>query len=130
MTASSTAAAGTRLQLVDGKFVDERWTNGRWDLSQFAVRHVFDGRAVGRLINNPVAMPAMHPQLPSHVDAAHSHVSRCTIIQGADGKTDWDAVIDAEMERRRLLENSPIPATNDEPVTFDTAEIPWYATVL
>lgn len=47
--------------------------------------------------------------------------------QGADGKTDWDAVIDAEMERRRLLENSPIPATNDEPVTFDTAEIPWYA---
>ena len=47
VTASSTAAAGTRLQLVDGKFVDERWTNGRWDLSQFAVRHVFDGSCWG-----------------------------------------------------------------------------------
>lgn len=46
--------------------------------------------------------------------------------QGADGKTDWDAVIDAEMERRRLLENSPIPSTNDDPVVFDTSEIPWY----
>ncbi len=47
------------------------------------------------------------------------------ILQGADGKTDWDAVIDAEMERRRLLENSPIPSTNDDPVVFDTSEIPW-----
>ncbi len=37
VTASSTAAAGARLQLVDGKFVDDRWINGRWDLSQFAV---------------------------------------------------------------------------------------------
>ena len=38
-------------------------------------------------------------------------------------------VIDAEMERRRLLEESPIPSTNEEPVLFDTAEIPWWAWV-
>jgi hypothetical protein len=24
------------LQVVDGKFKDDRWINGRWDLSQFA----------------------------------------------------------------------------------------------
>ncbi len=24
------------LQIVDGRFVDDRWINGRWDLSQFA----------------------------------------------------------------------------------------------
>lgn len=33
------------------------------------------------------------------------------------------------MERRRLLEESPIPSTNEEPVLFDTAEIPWWAWV-
>lgn len=27
---------GTYLQIVDGRFVDDRWINGRWDLSQFA----------------------------------------------------------------------------------------------
>jgi hypothetical protein len=26
---------GTFLQLQDGRFVDDRWTGGRWDLSQF-----------------------------------------------------------------------------------------------
>ena len=35
-------------------------------------------------------------------------------------------VIDVEMERRRLLEQSPIPSTNEEPVLFDTDEIPWW----
>lgn len=38
-------------------------------------------------------------------------------------------VIDAEMARRKLLEESPIPSTNEEPVFFDTAEIPWWAWV-
>ena len=44
-----------------------------------------------------------------------------------DGTTNWDAVIDAEMARRKLLEDSPIPSTNDDPVNFDTSEIPWWA---
>ncbi len=26
-----------------------------------------------------------------------------------------------------MLEQSPIPSTNEEPVLFDTAEIPWWA---
>jgi len=47
----------------------------------------------------------------------------------AKGETDWDAVIDAEMARRKLLEESPIPSTNEEPVLFDTSEIPWWAWV-
>jgi len=33
MVAGSTQ--GTFLQLQDGRFVDDRWTGGRWDLSQF-----------------------------------------------------------------------------------------------
>lgn len=48
---------------------------------------------------------------------------------GADGATDWDAVIDAEMARRKLLEETPIPSTNEDPVFFDTSEIPWWAWV-
>jgi hypothetical protein len=38
-------------------------------------------------------------------------------------------VIDAEIARRKLLEDSPIPSTNEDPVLFDTAEIPWWAWV-
>eukprot|EP00878_Enallax_costatus_P033791 GHUV01037354.1.p1 GENE.GHUV01037354.1~~GHUV01037354.1.p1 ORF type:complete len:129 (-),score=37.58 GHUV01037354.1:725-1111(-) len=33
------------------------------------------------------------------------------------------------MARRKLLEESPIPSTNEEPVLFDTSEIPWWAWV-
>jgi len=50
-------------------------------------------------------------------------------FKGADGEMDWDLVIDAEMARRKLLEDTPIPSTNEEPVLFDTAEIPWWAWV-
>lgn len=78
------SATGNYLQLRDGRFLDDRWVGGRWDLSKFAA---------------------------------------------ANGETDWDAVIDAEMARRRLLEESPIPSTNEEPVLFDTSEIPWWAWV-
>ncbi|MEW5307547.1 MAG: hypothetical protein WDW36_009935 [Sanguina aurantia] len=45
----------------------------------------------------------------------------------ADGEMNWDLVIDAEMARRKLLEDLPIPSTNEEPVLFDTSEIPWWA---
>lgn len=78
------SATGNYLQLRDGRFIDDRWVGGRWDLSKFAA---------------------------------------------ANGETDWDEVIDAEMARRRLLEESPIPSTNEEPVLFDTSEIPWWAWV-
>jgi hypothetical protein len=72
------------MRIVDGKFVDDRWVGGRWDLKRFTA---------------------------------------------ADGETNWDAVIDAEMARRKMLEDSPIPCTNEDPVNFDTAEIPWWAWV-
>lgn len=72
------------MQIIDGKFKDERWAEGRWVLSMFT---------------------------------------------GADGSTDWDKVIDVEMARRSLLEDSPIPCTNEDPVNFDTSEIPWWAWV-
>jgi len=75
---------GNFLSIVDGKFLDDRWAGGRWDLSQFG---------------------------------------------GADGATDWDKVIDAEISRRRLLEESPIPSRVDDPVNFDTSEVPWWAWV-
>ena len=38
-------------------------------------------------------------------------------------------VIDAEMGRRKMLEDSPIASTNEDPVFFDTAQIPWWAWV-
>jgi hypothetical protein len=49
----------------------------------------------------------------------------------SDGKggTDWDAVIDAEMQRRRLLEDTPIDSIYGAPVNFDTQSIPWWAWV-
>lgn len=47
----------------------------------------------------------------------------------ATGEIDWDRVIDAEMARRKLLEDTPIPSTNEDPVLFDTGEIPWWAWV-
>lgn len=52
-----------------------------------------------------------------------------SLFRGADGETDWDAVIDAEAARRKLLEDTPLPSTNEDPVLFDTAEIPWWAWV-
>eukprot|EP00250_Pteridium_aquilinum_P028173 c36701_g1_i1 orf=365-1276(-) len=46
-----------------------------------------------------------------------------------DGKVDWDAVIDAEVIRRKLLEDNPEASTNEEPVVFDTSIIPWWSWV-
>ena len=44
-----------------------------------------------------------------------------------DGKVDWDAVIDAEIERRRLLEINPAASTTTDPVRFTPNQIPWWA---
>ena len=41
----------------------------------------------------------------------------------ADGTTDWDAVIDAEIVHRKMLEENP--AVYDHDGTFDTSQIPW-----
>ena len=46
-----------------------------------------------------------------------------------DGKPDWDAVIDAEVRRRKWLEDNPESSNNDEPVVFDTSIIPWWSWV-
>ena len=43
------------------------------------------------------------------------------------GETDWDAVIDAEVARRKALELNPTPSIMEDPVNFDTSEIPWWA---
>ncbi|TYI15525.1 hypothetical protein ES332_A08G192000v1 [Gossypium tomentosum] len=44
-----------------------------------------------------------------------------------NGTTDWDAVIDAEVRRRKWLQDNPETTSNDDPVVFDTAIIPWWA---
>eukprot|EP00262_Sarcandra_glabra_P019221 TRINITY_DN716_c0_g1_i1.p1 TRINITY_DN716_c0_g1~~TRINITY_DN716_c0_g1_i1.p1 ORF type:complete len:254 (+),score=54.71 TRINITY_DN716_c0_g1_i1:168-929(+) len=46
-----------------------------------------------------------------------------------DGKTNWDSVIDAEVRRRKWLEDNPEASSNDEPVVFDTSIIPWWSWV-
>ncbi|XWS49656.1 hypothetical protein CRYUN_Cryun12cG0022000 [Craigia yunnanensis] len=42
------------------------------------------------------------------------------------GITDWDAVIDAEVRRRKWLQDNPETTSNDDPVVFDTSIIPWW----
>nr|XP_004245825.1 light-harvesting complex-like protein 3 isotype 2, chloroplastic [Solanum lycopersicum] len=44
-----------------------------------------------------------------------------------DGETHWDSVIDAEVRRRKWLEDNPESSSNEEPVLFDTSIIPWWA---
>lgn len=44
-----------------------------------------------------------------------------------DGKPDWDAVIDAEVRRRKWFEDNPESSSNDNPIVFDTSIIPWWA---
>ncbi|XP_051144855.1 light-harvesting complex-like protein 3 isotype 1, chloroplastic [Andrographis paniculata] len=44
-----------------------------------------------------------------------------------DGKTDWDAVIDAEVKRRKWMEENPQSSSNESPIVFDTSIIPWWA---
>ncbi|KAG0474806.1 hypothetical protein HPP92_014492 [Vanilla planifolia] len=45
----------------------------------------------------------------------------------AGGKTNWDAVIDAEARRRKWLEDQPEASSIDQPVNFDSSIIPWWA---
>ncbi|XP_009789569.1 light-harvesting complex-like protein 3 isotype 1, chloroplastic [Nicotiana sylvestris] len=44
-----------------------------------------------------------------------------------DGKIHWDSVIDAEVRRRKWLEDNPESSSNEDPVLFDTSIIPWWA---
>lgn len=46
-----------------------------------------------------------------------------------DGKVNWDEVIDAEVVRRKWLEENPEASRNDDPVVFETSTIPWWAWV-
>lgn len=46
-----------------------------------------------------------------------------------DNKVDWDAVIDAEVRRRKWLEDNPETSSNKDPVVFDTSIVPWWAWV-
>nr|XP_010941040.1 light-harvesting complex-like protein 3 isotype 1, chloroplastic [Elaeis guineensis] len=43
-----------------------------------------------------------------------------------NGKTDWDAVMDAEA-RRKWLEDYPEASSNEESMVFGTSIIPWWA---
>ncbi|GMI95636.1 light-harvesting-like 3:2 [Hibiscus trionum] len=44
-----------------------------------------------------------------------------------NGSIHWDAVIDAEVRRRKWLQDNPETTSNDNPVVFDTSIIPWWA---
>lgn len=46
-----------------------------------------------------------------------------------NGRVDWDAVMDAEVQRRKCLEDNPEPSSDDEPVIFHTYMIPWWVWV-
>ena len=44
-------------------------------------------------------------------------------FKSEEGKVDWDAVIDAEILRRKSLEDRPASTKNDEPVTFMLSQV-------
>mmetsp|Transcript_12223 Transcript_12223/g.30088 ORF Transcript_12223/g.30088 Transcript_12223/m.30088 type:complete len:264 (-) Transcript_12223:455-1246(-) len=46
---------------------------------------------------------------------------------GKDEKIDWDAIIDAEIARRKMVIAHQLPTSATDDVTFDAAEIPWWA---
>jgi len=50
-------------------------------------------------------------------------------FKNAEGEVDYDKVIDAEMARRKMLEETPIASLNEDPVNFDTGMVPWWAWV-
>ena len=45
-------------------------------------------------------------------------------FKNAEGEVDWDAVIDAEVVHRKMLEDRP--AVYDEDGLFDTSVVPWH----
>jgi len=45
-------------------------------------------------------------------------------FKGSDGETDWDLVIDAEIERRDILERNPQGTEFTNPQTFQASQIP------
>mmetsp|Transcript_34594 Transcript_34594/g.75615 ORF Transcript_34594/g.75615 Transcript_34594/m.75615 type:complete len:244 (-) Transcript_34594:229-960(-) len=47
------------------------------------------------------------------------------MFKGADGETDWNAVIDAEVRRRKILEDFPEACDDNISVTFDLSMIPF-----
>jgi len=47
------------------------------------------------------------------------------MFKGGDGEVDWNGVIDAEVRRRKILQDYPAACDATVPVTFDLAMIPW-----
>ena len=77
--------------------------------------------------------PLPHPSLP----LPSPFLSPRSWIEGTwdlsrfqkNGETDWDAVLDVEIDRRALLERTPLACRNEDVVNFDTGSIPWYVWV-
>ncbi len=103
---------GTFMQIVDGRFKDDRWSEGRWILSKFAGKNgETDWDKVRQVAETMAAHAAIRFLLTNAFLPAGSQV------------------IDAEIARRSLLEATPIPCRNDDTVVFDTSEVPWWAWV-
>jgi len=47
------------------------------------------------------------------------------MFKGDDGEVNWNSVIDAEVRRRKILEDFPEACDDKVPVTFDLAMVPW-----
>ena len=139
------------MQVVDGKFADFRWKSGAWDLESDAFKK--DGKTNWDLVISlsqkhmgPVSSQSKTQQGTTAVRvSSYSVVSighLCLSFPEQSAKNPEPImpqpthrpvpslqVIDAEMGRRRLLEDTPIASTNEDPVFFDTDQIPWWAWV-
>eukprot|EP00468_Gymnochlora_sp_CCMP2014_P003618 CAMPEP_0167753690 /NCGR_PEP_ID=MMETSP0110_2-20121227/7858_1 /TAXON_ID=629695 /ORGANISM="Gymnochlora sp., Strain CCMP2014" /LENGTH=178 /DNA_ID=CAMNT_0007639493 /DNA_START=219 /DNA_END=755 /DNA_ORIENTATION=- len=50
-------------------------------------------------------------------------------FQTSEGKVDWDAIIDAEIARRKIVIDNQLAMDTSQDITFNAAEIPWWAWV-
>ncbi len=72
------AAEGTFMQIVDGRFRDDRWTaDGRWDLAQFKdSKGEVDWDAVSPRAGRGAACQPVHRVQLDHADAAQPPAAR------------------------------------------------------
>eukprot|EP00955_Chlamydomonas_euryale_P060432 357715-Chlamydomonas_euryale.AAC.13 len=141
-------AGPANMRIEDGIFKDRRWINGegkgRWDLEMFP--KTSKGEPDWDLVSAHTYIPTVshgsnaHFHSFSHQNAPPQyrvtgrpsqelkHASTKVLHAHMRQFTACDIrVIDAEIARRKMLEATPIASRNEDPVNFDTSEIPAWA---
>ncbi|PPR87130.1 hypothetical protein GOBAR_AA33556 [Gossypium barbadense] len=115
------AATSTEIEVLS-KFEDPRWIGGTWDLKQFQKNGTTDWDA--RRTEGMVVKTVTAKKL-SVTGSCLSYVVSGII----DSEQISIKVVQRifEVRRRKWLQDNPETTSNDDPVVFDTAIIPWWA---